>query len=100
MSIIAQPRSRIATSLRIAIWSAFLIVIVAPLLLERTGQPFYGALLLRPGIWILAKLSPTHATDRTIVLLNLFFYLIVIYAVLSIFGAKGINYRGHKGAQR
>jgi hypothetical protein len=84
MAIIAQPRSRTATTLRIAIWSAFLLVIVAPLLLERTGQPFYGALLLRPGSWILAKLSPTHASDRAIVLLNFFLYFIGFYGVVSV----------------
>ena len=84
MSIIAQPRSQTATTLRIAIWSAFLLVIVAPLLLERTGQPFYGALLLRPGSWILAKLTPTQASDRAIVLLNFFLYLIAFYGVLSV----------------
>jgi hypothetical protein len=84
MAIIAQPRSRTATTLRIAIWSAFLLVIVAPLLLERTGQPFYGALLLRPGSWILAKLTPTHASDRAVVILNFFLYLIGFYGVVSV----------------
>jgi hypothetical protein len=83
--IIAQPRSRTATNLRIAIWSAFLLVIVAPLLFERTGQPFYGALLLRPGGWILAKVSPTLASDRAIVLLNFLLYLAGFYGVLSVF---------------
>jgi hypothetical protein len=84
MAIIAQPRSRTAITLRIAIWSAFLLVIVAPLLLERTGQPFYGALLLRPGSWILAKLTPTHASDRAVVILNFFLYLIGFYGVVSV----------------
>ena len=84
MSILAQPRSRTATALRIAIWSAFLLVIVAPLLFERAGQPFYGAILLRPGSWILAKLSPTHASDRAIVLLNFFLYLVGFYGVVSV----------------
>jgi hypothetical protein len=85
MAIIAQPRTRTATTLRIAIWSAFLLVIVAPLLFERAGQPFYGAILLRPGSWILAKLTPTHASDRAIVLLNFFLYLIAFYALISLF---------------
>jgi hypothetical protein len=84
MAIIAQPRSRAATTLRIAIWSAFLLVIVAPLLFERAGQPFYGALLLRPGSWILAKLAPTHASDRAVVILNFFLYLIGFYGVVSV----------------
>ena len=84
MSIVAQPRSRTATNLRIAIWSAFLLVIVAPLLFERVGQPFYGSLLLRPGRWILANLNPTLASDRAIVLLNFFLYLTVIYALLRL----------------
>ena len=83
MSIIAQPRSRTAATLRIAIWSAFLLVIVAPLVLERAGQPFYGALLLRPGSWILANLTPTHASDRAIVLVNSVLYLVVVYAAVT-----------------
>ncbi|MFL6439386.1 MAG: hypothetical protein ACJ71Q_17560 [Terriglobales bacterium] len=84
MSIIAQPRSPTATTLRIAIWSAFLLAIVAPLLFERAGQPFYGAILLRPGSWILAKLTPTHASDRAIVIFNFFLYLIGFYGVISV----------------
>lgn len=83
MSIIAQPRSPTANALRIAIWSAFLLVVVAPLLLERIGQPFYGALLLRPGSRILANLTPIHASDRAIVLVNFALYLAVVYAAVT-----------------
>jgi hypothetical protein len=82
VSIIAQPRRAVASNLRIAIWSAFLLVLVAPLLLERSGHPYYGALLLRPGGWLLARIAPAAASDRAIVLLNFFLYVIVIYGLI------------------
>ena len=82
MSIIAQPRRRVATSLRVAIWSAFLLVLIAPLLFQRSGHPYFGALILRPGSWLLATIAPAAASDRAIVLVNFFLYLIVIYALI------------------
>jgi len=88
VSIIAQPRRPVASNLRIAIWSAFFLVLVAPLLLERAGHPYYGALLLRPGSWILVRIAPSVASDRAIVLLNFFLYVIVIYALVRFVRAR------------
>ena len=81
MSIIAQPRRPGITNLRIAIWSAFLLVLVGPLLFERTGHPYYAALLLRPGGWILSRISPALSSDRATVLLNFVLYTVVIYVL-------------------
>jgi hypothetical protein len=82
MSIIAQPRRPGITNLRIAIWSAFLLVLVAPLLFERTGHPYYAALILRPGGWILSRINPGLNGDRGILLLNFVLYTVVIYALI------------------
>ena len=87
MSLIAQPR-RPATTLRVAIWSAFLLVLVAPLLFERAGHPYYSALLLRPGGWILARINPGLGSQRAIVLLNFFLYSVVIFLLLRFVRAK------------
>ncbi|HWC19417.1 MAG TPA: hypothetical protein VG498_20560 [Terriglobales bacterium] len=84
MSIVAQRRRPAFTNLRIAIWSAFLLVVVAPLLFERLGRPYFAATLLRPGYWILARVNPGITSDRAIVLLNFVIYLFVIYAALRL----------------
>ena len=88
MAIVAQPRRRVATRLRIAIWSAFLLVLVAPLLFERTGRPHYAALLLRPGSWILSRFNPAVANDRAVVLLDFFLYMLVIYLLLRLLSSN------------
>ena len=88
MSIIAQPRRPSATNLRIAIWSSFLLVLVAPLLFERAGHPHYGAMLLRPGSWILAQFHPSIASDRAVVLVNFLLYIVVIYSLLRFLRGK------------
>ena len=88
MSIIAQPRRPVVTNLRIAMWSAFLLVLIAPLLLERAGHPYYAALLLRPGSWILVRIAPSIASDRAIVLVNFFLYVILIYALVRFVRAR------------
>jgi hypothetical protein len=62
---------------------------VSPLLLERSGHPYYGALLLRPGGWLLARIAPAAASDRAIVLLNFFLYVIVIYALVRFLRRRG-----------
>jgi hypothetical protein len=89
VSIIAQPKRRVATSLRVSIWSAFLLVLVAPLFFQRTGHPYYGALILRPGSWLVAKIAPSVASDRAIVLVNFLLYLIVIYALIRFVRSRG-----------
>ncbi len=88
MSIIAQPRRPAVTNLRISIWSAFLLVVAAPPLFERAGHPYYGAALLRPGSWILARMSPAMASNRAIVILNFAIYLLVIYVLLRLVRRK------------
>lgn len=88
MSIIAQPRRYGATNLRIAIWSAFLLVLVVPLLLQRAGHPYYGALLLRPGLWILIKISPAAVSDRSIAVVNFCLYTLLIYFALRILRSR------------
>jgi len=88
MSIIAQPRRPAATNLRISIWSAFLLVVAAPPLFERAGHPYYGAALLRPGSWILARVSPGMASNRAVVVLNFAIYLLVVYALLRLIRRK------------
>lgn len=82
MTIIAQPRRSLATNLRISIWSAFLLAVVAPPLFERAGRPFYGAMLLRPGAKILSTFNPAMAGERAVVLANFCLYLLVIYLLL------------------
>ena len=84
MSIVAQPTRPTATNLRIALWSAFLLVVAAPPLFERAGQPYYGAALLRPGSWILTRINPQMASNRAIVLLNFAIYLFAIYVLLRL----------------
>lgn len=84
MSIIPQPRRRIATDLRIAIWSAFVIALVLPLLFARAGHPYYGALVLRPGSWILNHFGNPGASDRAVTLLSFIVYTIVIYAIVRL----------------
>ncbi len=84
MSIIAQPRMPAVTNLRISIWSAFLLVVAAPPLFERAGHPYYGAALLRPGTWMLAKVAPALASYRAVVLLNLVVYVLAIYMLLRL----------------
>jgi hypothetical protein len=84
MTIIAQPRRRFATNLRIAIWSAFLLAVLAPPLFERTGHPSYGAILLRPGASILSRIDPAGASGRGVVLANFCFYLLLIYLLLRL----------------
>ena len=93
MSIVSQPRAAKFTNLRIAIWSAFLLVVVAPLLFERFGHPYFGAALLRPGGWILARVSTGIASQRAIVLLNFVIYLLVIYAGLRVLRRNRQNVR-------
>lgn len=88
MSIIAQPRRYGATNLRIAIWSAFLLVLVVPLLLQRAGHLYYAGLVLRPGTWILMKINPAAASDRAITIVNFCLYTIVIYIVLRILRSR------------
>ena len=88
MSIIAQPRRPVATSLRISIWFAFLLVVAAPPLFERAGRPYYGAALLRPGSWILARINPEMASNRAIVLLNFVLYVLTIYVLLRLIRRK------------
>jgi len=88
MSIIAQPRRPAFTNLRIAIWSSFLLVVVAPVLFERFGRPYFGAALLRPGYWILARANPAMASDRAVILLNFIVYLLVIYLMLRLLRRK------------
>lgn len=83
MSIVPQQR-RSATNLRIAIWTAFLIVLVLPLLFDRSGHPYYGALLLRPAGWILGRVRPGLANYRGITILDFFLYAIVVYAILRL----------------
>jgi len=84
MTIIAQPRRSFATNLRISIWSAFLLAVVAPPLFERGGRPFYGAMLLRPGAKILSTINPSMASERAVVLANFCLYLLVIYLLLRL----------------
>jgi hypothetical protein len=91
MSIVAQPRRRGVTNLRIAIWSAFLLALVVPVLSQRFGHPYYGALLLRPGSWLLATIAPSAANDRVIVLVNFFLYVIVIYGLLRVLAMKKLS---------
>lgn len=88
MSIVAQPRRRGVTNLRIAIWSAFLLALVVPVLSERFGRPYYAALLLRPGRWLLATIAPSAANDRVIVVVNFFLYAIVIYGLIRVLATK------------
>jgi hypothetical protein len=83
MSIVPQQR-RSATNLRIAIWTAFLIVLVLPLLFDRSGHPYYGALLLRPAGWILGRATPRFGNYRALTILNFFLYAVVIYAILRL----------------
>jgi hypothetical protein len=87
MSIVAQSRRPLMSNLRIAIWSSFLLVLVLPLLLRNAGHPYYGAIVLRPGSWVLSRLSPGLASDRGVVLLNFVLYCIVIYVLLRVFRA-------------
>lgn len=82
MSIVAQTRTLAVTNLRIALWSAFLLVVAAPPLFERVGHPYYGAALLRPGSWILATISPEMASNRAVVLLNFAIYFLATYALV------------------
>lgn|SRR5690242_8749408 len=88
MSIIAQSRRPAFTNFRLAIWSSFLLVVVAPVIFERLGYPYWGAVLLRPGYWILARVNPAMASDRVVVLVNFAAYLLVIYLVLRLFRKK------------
>lgn len=83
MSIVPQQR-RSATNLRIAIWTAFLIVLVLPLLFDRSGHPYYGALLLRPAGWILSHVRPGLTNYRALTILNFFIYAVVVYAILRL----------------
>ena len=83
MSIVPQQR-RSATNLRIAIWTAFLIVLVLPLLFDRSGHPYYGALLLRPAGWILAHVRPGLTSYRALTILDFFIYAVVVYAILRL----------------
>lgn len=88
MSIIAKPRRPAATNLRISIWSAFLLAVATPPLFERAGHPYYGAALLRPGSWILARMNPDVANNRAIVLLNFVIYLLAIFLLLWLLRRK------------
>jgi uncharacterized membrane protein YfcA len=83
MSIVPQQR-RSATNLRIAIWSAFLIVLVLPLIFDRSGHPYYGAVLLRPAGWILSRFGPGFGNYRALVILNFFVYALVIYVAVRL----------------
>lgn len=83
MAIVPQQR-RSATNLRIAIWVAFLIVLVLPLLFDRSGHPYYGALLLRPAGWILDRARPGSDNYRALTILNFLLYTVVIYAILRL----------------
>jgi len=94
MSIIAQPRRPAFTNFRIATWSSFLLVVVAPVVFERFGRPYFAAALLRPGYWILARANPSMASDRVVVLVNFAVYLLVIYLVLRFLRGK----RSHQEA--
>jgi hypothetical protein len=84
MSIVAQPRSRSVNALRIAIWSGFLLAVFLPILFDRSAHPYYGAMLLRPGAWILSAFGPRAASARGLTLINFFLYTAVIYAVLRL----------------
>jgi hypothetical protein len=85
MSIIAQPRSRPVNSLRIAIWSGFLLGVFLPVVLERGGHPYYSAVLLRPGGLVLGFFSPHAMSARAITVTNFCLYTVVIYAALRLF---------------
>ena len=85
MSIIAQPRSRPVNSLRIAIWSGFLLAVFLPVVFERGGHPYYGAELLRPGGWLLGLFGPHAVSARAITLANFCLYTALIYAALRMF---------------
>ena len=84
MSIVAPARRPALTNLRIAIWSSFLLVVVAPAFFERFGRPYLGATLLHPGYWILARVNPAVASNRAIVVLNFVLYLLVFYMSLRL----------------
>lgn len=82
MSIVAQRRS--VNSLRIAIWLGFLFAVFLPVVLERSGHPYYVAVLLRPGALLLGMFGPKPASARGITLLNFVMYTAVIYAALHL----------------
>jgi len=84
MTTVPQPRRPFMSNLRIAIWTSFLLVLVAPLLFRNVGQPRYAALLLRPGSWILARVAPAAAGDRGIVLVNFILYALLVYLLLKL----------------
>jgi hypothetical protein len=82
MSIVTQRRP--VNALRIAIWLGFLFAVFLPVVLERGGHPYYGAVLLRPGALLLGMLAPKAASARGITLINFILYTAVIYAALRL----------------
>jgi hypothetical protein len=82
MSIVTQRRP--VNSLRIAIWLGFLLAVFLPVVLERGGHPYYGAVLLRPGALLLGMFGPRAASDRGITLISFILYTAVIYAALHL----------------